>query len=73
MNAGCAILLAIGQQGKPLDKTVGPLRLIAPNDQLPFALGTGSYGYFRYLPQLVRDCHGTSLFPQKICIPKYST
>lgn len=29
-----AILLAIGQQGKPLDKQVGPLRLIAPNDQL---------------------------------------
>lgn len=29
-----AVLLAIGQEGKPLNKQVGPLRIIAPNDRL---------------------------------------
>ena len=29
-----AVLLAIGQDGKPLNKQVGPLQIIAPNDRL---------------------------------------
>lgn len=33
-SAEGAILLAIGQNGKPLNKRVGPLHIIAPNDQL---------------------------------------
>ena len=31
---GGAVLLAIGQEGKPLNKQVGPLQIIAPNDRL---------------------------------------
>lgn len=29
-----AVLLAIGQEGKPLNKQEGPLQIIAPNDRL---------------------------------------
>jgi len=31
---GGAVLLAIGQDGKPLNKQVGPLQIIVPNDRL---------------------------------------
>lgn len=47
-----AILLAIGQHGEPLDEQVGPLRLIAPNDQLHSRWVRQVTGIFVVYPEL---------------------
>lgn len=51
-SADGAILLAIGQQGKPLDKRVGPLRLIAPKDRLHSRWVWQVRSFFVVSPQL---------------------
>ncbi len=51
-SADRAILLAIGQHGEPLNKRVGPLHIIAPNDQLNSRWVREVSGIFVTYPQL---------------------
>lgn len=51
-SADGAILLAVGHNGEPLDEQVGPLRLIAPNDQLHSRWVRQVKGVFVVYPEL---------------------